>query len=236
LPAVDFQVNDTLKAKLNAALSELFYHTQGRGFPCTVEHFDREDGTEYFYAHADDFAGEAMTHDKSGKLTPITVRTTFSVVFAYNSTEGSLELHAKVSAKLKRELERLFSQTLFDFDPGPWEPNAAYELNVLKNREAPLVTDPEDRVRFQVRKMRLSAMNTGRRATVEIADDDDNIHDAIDEWINLENVPLEQVNCTQETFRFEFLELDGRKPYVVDNDSVELGPPDLVGERTKQTP
>ena len=66
---------------------------------------------------------------------------------------------------------------------------------------------------MQVRATRLSAKNSkGRREHIESADDDDNIHDAIDRWINQQRMPLEDVNVTQVTFRFEFLELGDRKP------------------------
>lgn len=212
LPAETLEINDELKERLGEAISDFFFRAQGRGLPCTVEHFSREDGTEYFYAHPDDFVHEATAHDENRKLTPVTIRTTFSVVFAYNGSEGSLELHAKVNAKLKRQLEKVFCRTVFGEDLGDWEPDAAYNLNHLKDRTFSLATDVEDRVRVQIRAMRLSAKNTGRRNTVEISDDDDNIHDAIDEWIDKRNVPLSQVNATKVAFRFEFLELDDRKP------------------------
>lgn len=204
-------VDDALRKRLGEAISELFYDTQGRGFPCTVEHFRREDGAEYFYAHPDDFAQEATAHDENRNLTAVTIRTTFSVVFAYNSAEGSLELHAKVISKLKRRLEQIFCSVVLDYDPGDWEPSAAYDLNSLKERKFLLAHDPEDRIRVQIRAMRLSGRNTGRRTTIEISDDDDNIHDAIDEWIDTRRVPLGQVNATKVAFRFEFLELEGRK-------------------------
>ena len=212
LPAEQIHVDDRLRERLGEAIAVYLDGTQGRGLPCTVEHFGRDDGTEYFYAHPDDFAHQATAHDDNRKLTPVTIRTTFSIVFAYNSSEGSLEIHANISAKAKRQLEKVFCQIVFGEELGDWEPDAAYELNALKDRTFSLATDPEDRVRVQIRAMRLSGRNTGRRNTVEISDDDDNIHDAIDEWVNKRQVPLSEVNATKVTFRFEFLELDGRKP------------------------
>lgn len=212
LPSRTIEVSDALKACLARELSALFGRSQGRGYPCTVEYFGRGDAIEYFYAHSDDFAQEAMCHDEACQLTPVTIRPTFCVVFAYNRSEGSLELHAKVSTKLKRQLEQLFADIVLDTELGPWEPDAAYELDRVKDRSFALVTDPEDRVRAQMRAMRLSARNGGRRNTVEISDDDDNIHDAIDEWINKRSVAFDQVHATKVTFRFQFLELDGRKP------------------------
>lgn len=211
LPAKQIQVDGELQERLAAAISNYFGGTQGRGFPCTVNHFTRGDGTEYFYAEPDDFAYEANQHNEEHQLTPVTIRTTFSVVFAYNSSEGSLELHTKVAAKAKRQLEKLFCEVVLGHELGDWKPEAAYELNHLKDRNFSLATDPEDRIRAQIRKMRLAAKNTGRRGTIEISHEFDNIHDALDEWINPRQVPLNEVDATRVTFRFEFLELEGRK-------------------------
>lgn len=211
LPSRSIEVTDALLSQLARELSALFERTQGRGYPCTVEYQRRGPAVQYFFAHPDDFAQEAMCHDDERQLTPITVRPTFNVVFAYNQSEGSLELHAKVPARLKQQLERLFASIVLDTELGPWEPDAAYDLDRLKDRSFPLATDPEDRVSAQVRSLRFSGSNTGRRAVVEISDDRDNIHDAVDEWIDKGSVPFEQVHVTRATFRFWFDEVGGRK-------------------------
>jgi hypothetical protein len=65
---------------------------------------------------------------------------------------------AKVPAKLKLQLEQLFADVVLDTELGPWEPDAACELDHLKDRSFSLATDPEDRVRVQIRAMRFCTL------------------------------------------------------------------------------
>jgi hypothetical protein len=198
--------------RLGQAISELLLWEQGRGQSCTVEHFSRADGTNYFFAHPDDFVQNVTAHDDDGVLTPRTFRQTFVIVFAFNANDGTLELFARVAAKLKSKIENLFARAILDTELETWKPEAAYELDQLKDRNFTLATDPEDRLRVYVRKMRLSFKNSERRIWLEIADDHDNIHRMIDESLNREQLLMEDVRITLVTFTFEFLPLEGRKP------------------------
>jgi hypothetical protein len=135
-------------------------------------------------------------------------------LFAYRRDEGSLELFGKVPAHLKRQLEEIFADTVLGVQLGPWDPNACYELDHLKDRSFHLETDPEDQVRARIRRMCLTLKNSGRRIWVEVDVNDpfDNIHRALEECLNKEHVPLSDVMVTRVTFCFDFLPLDGRVP------------------------
>lgn len=231
LPKRKIQVDEILLERLSHEISDLLQRAQGRGTPCTVEFSEGTDGTLYFYAHPNDFARQATTHDEELRLTPITLLTTFSVVYAYRPDEGSLELHAPVPAKVKRSLEQLFAQIVFGTTLGPWEPDAVYDLDVLKNPLFQLVTDPADRVKVQVRSLRLSASITGRRNTIEITNEDDNIHAAMGEWINKQNISLADVKATRAVIRFEFLEALGRKTGC---ETVEISVPNTCNLHGRQ--
>lgn len=198
-------------ARLGGLISDLLLMEQGRGQDCTVEHFSRSDGTDYFFAHPDDFVQNVTAHDEEGVLTPRTFRQTFVIVFAFNGDEGSLELFARMAPKLKAKIENLFAQANLGTDLGTWKPEAAYELNQLKNRSFELATDPEDRVRAFIRKVRLSFKNSERRIWLEVHDEHDSIHDMIDDCLNRKHVALDDVHLTLVTFTFQFLPLEGRK-------------------------
>ena len=169
--------------RLEEELSELFTWEQGRGQKCTVERFCRSDGTHYFFAHPDDFVQNVVTHDAEGNLVPQAIRPTFVVVFAYRATEGSLELYAKVPTKLKPKLEAMFADVALGKELGPWEPDASYDLNVLKDRHLDLTPDLEDRLDVAIKKLRLSFKNTGRRALLEVTEEDDDIYQMIDDTL-----------------------------------------------------
>jgi hypothetical protein len=213
LPHVEPDRRPATLKQLEKALSHLLLCEQGRGKLCTVETLTRR-GTDYVFAHPDDFVQNVTAHDGEGKLAARTFRQTFPIVFAYNRCEGTLELFAKVPTKLKPRLEELFAQVILGVELEDWAPDAAYDLNPLKHRSFSLATDPADRVRPRVRRMRLSFRNSHRRLTLEAAPDSgvEDVYDMLDEVLNRERVPLSAVNVTMVTFCFEFLPLDGRKP------------------------
>ncbi len=234
LPKKQIVIDEILLARLSAEISELLHRVQGRGTPCTVEACEGTNNTQYFYAHPNDYARQATTHDEDQRLTSVTLRTTFSVVFAYRHDEGSLELHAPVPAKVKLALERLFAQIVFGVTLGAWEPDAVYDLDVLKDAAFQLATDPTDRIKVQVRALRLRGPRTGRRNTIEISEEDDNIHAAIGEWINKQNISMSEATATKATLRFEFQELYGRRTGV---ETIEITTPstcNLNGRRVER--
>lgn len=197
--------------ELERALAELLQREQGRGQVCTVEPFHRA-GTDYFVAHPDDFVDSVTIHDDDGKLSPHSLRRTFTIVFAFRADDGSLELFARVPAKLKPRIEEIFARTMLGVELDDWKPDA-YELNQLKNRGFTFVTDPDDCVRVHIRRLRLAVKNSRRRLTVE-ADTGKaahDIYDMMDEVLNKERLPLSSVNVTMATLCFEFLPIDGRK-------------------------
>jgi hypothetical protein len=53
---------------LSDMVSDMLRLQQGRGMNCTVEHFLRFDGTDYFFVYPDDFVQSIMTHDDDGVL------------------------------------------------------------------------------------------------------------------------------------------------------------------------
>ena len=198
--------------ELEKELSELLLRAQGRGKVCTVEPLHLR-GTDYFFAHPDDFVQNVTAHDDDGRLAPRAYRRTFAIVFAFNAEEGALELFARVPAKLKPRIEEVFARTMLGVELEDWNPDS-YDLDRLKRRSFALTTDPEDCVRARVRRLRLSFKNSHRRLLLE-ADPDgpaSDIYDMIDEVLNEERVPLSSVHVTLATFGFEFLPLDGRKP------------------------
>jgi hypothetical protein len=222
LPKQRIDVNQILLARLGTALSEYLVRAQGRGGVCTVEACEDAAGTLFFYAYPDDFARQTTAHDAQQELQPVEMRTTFSVVFAYNRQEGSLEVSAQMIPKIKTCLEKIFAQEVFGITLPPWEPDAVYDLDLLKDRSFKLDTSPQDKIRVQVRSLRLVGPENGRRNTIEVTDKDDDIHAAIDEWINKRNISLAEVHVSQATLRFEFLEKPGRKPGI---ETVEISYP-----------
>lgn len=100
LPMLPPDMSAAARAQLEEEIASMLTWEQGRGTVCTVEVLER-DGTVYFFAHPDDFVQNVTAHDEDGKLAPRTFRATFPIVFAHTQGEGTLELYAKLPAKLK---------------------------------------------------------------------------------------------------------------------------------------
>jgi hypothetical protein len=88
LPKKKVVVDEIMLSRLSSEISELLHRVQGRGTPCTVEACEGPNNILYFYAHPNDYARQATTHDEDLRLMSITLRTTFSVVFWYWQHQG----------------------------------------------------------------------------------------------------------------------------------------------------
>lgn len=223
-----------MRQRLEHEISTLLNWSQGRGRNCTAEVLARE-GSIYVIAHADDFVQSATEHDDDGLLSPLKYRQTFPIVFAYSQDEGTLALSASVPAKLKRELEVIFARVLLSTELGPFEPHPVFTLDHLLDRSMSLQTDPEDRVSFRVKSMRLRPKNNGRVISVSIDEDDpaDDIQKAIKESLNRKRLPRSAVSAVRAEFCAEFYPLDGRKPGLL---RFEIGYPNGCSGLNDQPP
>lgn len=211
LPKETPDTSPSAKRALAADISHLF-KDQGRGKGCTVEIMTRDD-MYYFTVHPDDFVKNVTVHDAEGKLTAEAIRQTFLVVFAFSPVHGTLETYARLPKKEKERLEWIFASNILNVNLPKHEPAPAYELDHLKDPGFQLETDASDRVTPQICKIRLEGPD-GRRVLLEInnRDSNDNIHCALVDCLNLDNIPLDRWSVLMVTFRFEFEFMDGRKP------------------------
>jgi hypothetical protein len=190
---------------LGRDISRLLVAQQGRGQHCTVEHFQRDNGTDYFCCYPDDFIRAVTLHDDAGTLTTRSVRQTFEIVFAYQRQTGTLETSAAVPTALKTPIEEAFAWMILDVELGPRTPRQVYHLDRLKDREFRLETIPADEVHVELKRLRLDLPDRSRRITLETRDGE--AHDVrrmVDECLDDEQVPLDDVRVTSATMRFLF--------------------------------
>jgi hypothetical protein len=152
--------------RLGSGISQILLE-RGLGHQCTVEHYRRANGLDYFFAYPDDFAENIAMHDPEGVLTPQLIRKTFAIVLAFNAEEGTLELCGKVSQKFKLAVERLFASFLLDHELTTWDPGLAYNLEPLRDSSFPLVIDPEDCLRVHIRSLEFEVVDSGDRIRFE---------------------------------------------------------------------
>jgi hypothetical protein len=206
LPSVTPETDaDSLRAMASDVM-RLLTKEQGRGQRCTIEHAHRDDDTDYFFCFPDDYVKTVLVHDQRDRLITKSLRQTFEIIFAYRQQQGVLELHARVPARLKNELEEAFAWNILGERIGPRIPRRTYDLNRLKERRFDLTTDPSDPVHVELRKVRLNLPDGVRRITLESskARGGEDVFNMVDECLNQNSVGLDNVEISLATFRFHF--------------------------------
>ena len=160
LPILKPDWNDDTRHALESALQNYFVEKQNRGDVCTVEMQTFDERTYYFFAWPDDYIRHFQQHDEEGNLKPKRARPTFGIVFAYDSEEGTLAIHAKGSEKMKSELEEIFLASVICQSCEQSE-NVPYDLSVLAWSNFTLASDPEDCVLIQLKELRLKWRQCG---------------------------------------------------------------------------
>jgi hypothetical protein len=213
IPRVEPRTTPQSLLDFGEGLSNFLRQYDGRGDRCTVKHFRREDGIDYFVANPDDYWQELSSHDSQGKFVSRQGRLTFEIVFAYHREEGTLGLNApKIASDLKPKLEQLFGEIVLGEELTSCQNDAPYDLNRLRDRCFVLDTDPEDRVVFQLSSVRLGAKRRGR-VTLDLVQDGvhRDIYDMADDWLHPQKVSWQEVNITMATFRLQLLPKPGRR-------------------------
>jgi hypothetical protein len=210
LPRYRPEPTPELCGRLARALSKFFLDEDNRGRECTVETLSLR-GVDYYFAHPDDFLQPFTTHDENGELTTRPLRPTFQIVFAFNARAGTLDLNARVPAKLRPQIESVFATALFGHGLPKWSKRPSYALGQLRDPNFSLEADPQDGVRVELLQMRLEFRNSRRQIILKADPQRPNdIRHLIDDAINQDRVKLSDLNLTLVTLGFWFA--DGEEP------------------------
>lgn len=232
LPRVEPRSSPEATSELARAISQFLHCEEGRGENCTVEHYRRHGGTDYYVAYPDDFVQTVAMHDQSGNLRPRAIRQTFEIVFAYNREDGTLELFAKMPTHTKVKLESLFGQIILGEDIGPQRYARPYDLNRLKDRYFCLETDPEDGLNATITALRLKSSQWGQISLEPVQNGRvRDVYDMVENCLNGEAVLWEEVEIQKATFRFHF---DGMSSRRVGSLEFDVTQPDHCAVRSRR--
>lgn len=212
MPRVEPRRGDEALKELATGISQFLRCEEGRGQHCTVEHFRRDNGTEYYVCYPDDFVQTIAVHDNAGTLQPQSIQPTFEIVFAYNQEEDTLNLFAKMPTPLKVKLECLFGQIILCQDIGPRRYCRPYDLNRLRDRYFCLETDAEDGLTACITKLRVDSHEWGKIA-LEPAEKGcvHDVYDMVDHCLDHTAIDWDEVDILHATFRFRFDSMRGRR-------------------------
>ena len=112
LPTCEPSTTEANLLAFETRLSEFFVAKEARGKFCKVEHYVRANGVDYFFAYLDNYAGTIINFDDRGEFARTPERLAFELVFAYDSSDGTLELFAQGGKKVYVALQEMFAETL----------------------------------------------------------------------------------------------------------------------------
>ncbi len=225
LPMIEPDFDEDSKIELEDEIASFFRTRQGRGYVCTIEMVERSNGVYYFFIYPDDYVRDTLVHDENENLVPQTIRQTFEMVFVYDSNKGRCDLHAKLSKKLKAELELIFLQRILDFVPEDVE-KSPYDLSMLLDPTFQMATRPKDNLDVRITSLTLSW--SGRAEISIIPRGPLTPPELARRGITF---PLDQATVKRARFRFEFPASGlGRSKTL----TFEIGPPNACTLKNQQ--
>lgn len=117
LPNTPPHVEDDDIGALATAISNFFYHNEGRGKNCVVEPY-RRNHKEYFFAYPEDFAQSAIEWVGSA-LQNKARHPAFEIIFVYSEVDGSLDIYAPRNTKAVIKLQEIFAKHILKMDTLP---------------------------------------------------------------------------------------------------------------------
>ena len=157
LPIQRLEVTAEMKEGLRRQIMAMFQPEQWRADHCVVEHVQREGGVECFFAYPADYLDEREGYDLEGNFERTSWNPAFKIVFAYHSTEGTLDVYAPGGSKIRNRLAHIFAQAVLGTDQGMQLPELdRFDLEILKDPNLTFPTNPADRITLvRIQSMRL---------------------------------------------------------------------------------
>lgn len=199
-------------AKLARSVSAFFVQAEARGGLCCVEPFQRTPNLHYFFAYLSNYPDTSGIWNDDRQLVCESRRHAFEVVYAFDSSAGSLDVYAHGGRKVMGPLQAVFAESMLGvhLDPDTAD-EMPYRVDGLKHRAFAFTTDPADGIReVAIRRLRLSVVgNPRKQLTVSLPDDGHPaaMYDSLENELNHKSLPLSILRVERAAIT---LKLEGR--------------------------
>jgi hypothetical protein len=217
LPVKKPDISHLTRELLTHEISQYFQEKQGRGQNCTLEVYLRRETLHYFFCYPSDYADTALVYEIDGTLGRHVQKSAFFVIFAYNETNGSLDVFVQGNKVLRQDMEEIFCRLILKEKlpaPGPRHP---YDLSLLRTAQIEFPTDPSDNIiRTRVKTIRLSVAFPGTGRITFEGDDRrlrGNVYDLMKTFLNREQLATSDVSVNQVVLEVTF-KTDGKDKKV----------------------
>lgn len=160
-PPMKLQLTAENLQALEKRLAAWYFTREMRGRHCSIHHFERQNGTHYFFAYLDDWPNALMKFAADGSLHTSHGRYAFNNVFAYDSRTGTLDITAAPRKASEEALPRMFAETILGIkEASACRIRRVYHLDHLLHPEFQFKTEPDDRIAH----IQLTHMRVGHRS------------------------------------------------------------------------
>jgi hypothetical protein len=200
LPQKAPDTSESAMASLKRNVSTFFWQTQGRGKICHIDTFRRNSIQDYFFVYLSDHTNTDLALDPEGHFQRVRNRHAFEVVYVFNRSEGIMDVFAQGGTKIVETLQGIFARTILGFTLNN-DQTVPYQLDRLKERLFPFVTDPEDGIlQVAVRMLKVSPLGNSKKIiSVKLPLEGNNL-DNIDDPVSVMNIEEATLSMKFEKF------------------------------------
>jgi hypothetical protein len=203
LPKQPPDTSELAMEKLGHDISAFYWQSQGRGQHCHIDHIQRSENQDYFFAYLSDHTDTDLTWDDAGKILRVRRRCAFEVVFVFDRSEGTLDVFAHGGENVIEPLEKIFTKAILGVDLDLEDPEIPYRIEGLKDRSFQLTTEPEDGVsQVAVCMLRMHPLgNKTNKLTIKLPSDagPDEIYNWLDDKLDTTKLPLSVLRIERAT-------------------------------------
>ncbi|MGL6074908.1 MAG: hypothetical protein ACRC8S_12170 [Fimbriiglobus sp.] len=205
-------------AALNAigdAMSRYLQDKQGRGHRCSVEHYLRQGSEHYYFIYPDDYTRVEAGHSKDGELERLPVRRALEIIIVLEALTGDLYLHADPTLPNRKDLTKLFTDSLCLKEPGTSDlRKPPYELDVLMDPEFELAVPRESIIeKISITRLRASIERAHQRVIVEETPvkSGSDLRQLLNTVLPEASFPRETLHLTEATFAVTYRPSDAKR-------------------------
>ncbi len=181
-------------SRFGKAISLFYIDSEGRGHAFEVEHFKRAEGLDYFFIYLSDHPKTYEIWDMETGFQRRSECRLFELVFALNSNQGTLDIHAHGSGSAKSALKEIFmNEILDDIFIVSHIYKSAYDIDQLKYSSFNFYTDPDDEIlNVAIKKMTLSKQEKGETLiALQVAPESEDFYEVLEHDLNIKELNLE---------------------------------------------
>lgn len=189
-------------SRFGKAVSFFYLDSEGRGHGVEVEHFKRSEHLDYFFVYLSDHPRTYEVWDMETGFQRRSECRLFELVFALNSSSGTLDIHAHGSCAIKSSLKEIFlNEILDDIFIVSQVYKSAYDIDPLKYSDFNFYTDSEDGIlNVSIKKMTLSKQEKGETLiALQVAPESEDFYVALAHDLNIKELNLETLNVEKVT-------------------------------------